>query len=48
MIGSFCANLSSQCDLLKAKVDSGVRVNKHITSYDGPNDFENVAECTYD
>ncbi|KAF9514520.1 hypothetical protein BS47DRAFT_1328920 [Hydnum rufescens UP504] len=34
----------NKCDLLRAKLDSNVFLNKHITSYNGPNDFQNVAE----
>ncbi|KAJ7887883.1 guanine nucleotide-binding protein alpha-4 subunit [Mycena olivaceomarginata] len=36
----------NKCDILRAKLASGVRFGQHVTSYgDRPNDFENCSQC---
>jgi guanine nucleotide-binding protein alpha-1 subunit len=35
----------NKCDLLQAKLDAGVRLNHHMTSYgDRPNDYDSVSK----
>lgn len=36
----------NKCDVLRAKLASGVRLGKYVISYgDRPNDFEHASEC---
>jgi guanine nucleotide-binding protein alpha-1 subunit len=38
----------NKCDLLQRKLDSGVRLNRYMTSYgDRPNDYDAVAKCEF-
>lgn len=35
-------------DILKAKLENGVKVNKYVKSYgERANDYENVSKCEY-
>ena len=36
----------NKCDLLKKKLESGVRLNHYMPSYNRPNDYETVSQCT--
>lgn len=37
----------TQVDILKAKLESGIKVNKYMKSYgERPNDFEAVSKCS--
>ena len=36
----------NKCDLLKRKLESGVRLNQHMPSYRHPNDYATVSQCT--
>jgi hypothetical protein len=39
----------NKCDLLKAKLKSGVRFAASVVSYgDRPNDFDSVSKCEWD
>ena len=35
----------NKCDLLRKKLDSGVRLNHYMPSYNRPNDYETVSQC---
>ena len=35
----------NKCDLLKKKVESGVRLNHYMPSYNRPNDSETISQC---
>ncbi len=37
----------NKCDLLKKKLESGVRLAHHMPSYNRPNDYETVSQCAY-
>ena len=36
----------NKCDLLKKKLESGVRLNHYMPSYNRPNDYKTVSQCT--
>ncbi|KAJ2955263.1 hypothetical protein NUW54_g14752 [Trametes sanguinea] len=35
----------NKCDLLKKKLESGVRLRNYIADYNRPNDYETVSQC---
>lgn len=35
----------NKCDLLKKKLDAGVRVANYVASYNHPNDYTTVSQC---
>lgn len=35
----------NKCDLLRKKVDSGVRLNHYMPTYNRPNDYDTVSQC---
>ena len=35
----------NKCDLLREKLESGVRLNQHMPSYRHPNDYATVSQC---
>ena len=37
--------LLNKCDLLKKKLDSGVRLNHYMPSYNRPDDYDTVSKC---
>ena len=37
--------LLNKCDLLKKKLESGVRLNDYMPSYNRPNDYATVSQC---
>ena len=36
----------NKCDLLEKKLESGVRLNHYMPSYNRPNDYKTVSQCT--
>ena len=36
----------NKCDLLKKKLESGVRLKNYMPTYNRPNDYETVSQCT--
>lgn len=36
----------NKCDLLKKKLESGVRLHHYMPSFNRPNDYETVSQCT--
>ncbi|KAJ8495139.1 hypothetical protein ONZ45_g12975 [Pleurotus djamor] len=37
----------NKCDLLQAKLEAGVRLNQHMISYSGSNDYASVSKCAF-
>ena len=36
----------NKCDLLKKKLESGMRLSSYMPKYDRPNDYDTVSQCT--
>lgn len=38
----------NKCDVLRAKLNAGIRLGKYVISYgDRPNDFEHASDCEF-
>ncbi len=38
----------NKCDVLRAKLNSGIQLGKYVISYgDRPNDFQHASDCAY-
>ena len=35
----------NKCDLLRKKLESGVRLNHYMPTYNRPNDYDTVSQC---